>query len=527
MSKVAIYCRLSDEDRDKRNKTDESESIQNQKSMLVTYAVERGWDLYKIYCDEDYSGVDKKRPEWNELITDAESRKFNIVLCKTQSRFSRDMEMVEKYIHGKFYEWGIRFVSIVDHADTSVDGNKKARQINGLINEWYLEDLSDNIRRTLNHKKQNGEWTGSFAPYGYMRDPNNKNSMVIDEEAAEVVRKIFNMFLSGMGYHLIAKELNRHGILNPTSYKREKGSNYGNRSKSNQTLRATGNIWTDNTIYHLLRREEYIGVLCQNKTENISYKNQKRKINPKDKWTRTLNAHEPIIDIEMWERTQTKLAIRAYPSKGSGEKHIFSGKVFCGVCKNTLSKRDAPKDKYDFKYLKCRTYNNSPETCNNAKSIRFDLLEEIIVTQINEKLTEYYNPEKIVVEADTEQKVFDKLLKEKESLTSQIEKKNGIIKSLYFDKVERIISSEQFVEFNKTVQDSIDNLNKRIAEIDNRIELKAQNAEKSNNRELLLNKYSQISKLTHRIVDDFIEAVFIGKDIDKETPRKIQIIWNI
>lgn len=128
--KVAIYCRLSREDDDKLHECDESESIQNQKSMLINYAVEQNWDIYNIYCDEDYSGIDSKRPEFNRLLEDAKAHKFDIVLCKTQSRFTRDMEIVEKYLHNKFVEWNIRFVSLVDHVDTDDKGNKKSRQIN-------------------------------------------------------------------------------------------------------------------------------------------------------------------------------------------------------------------------------------------------------------------------------------------------------------------------------------------------------------------------------------------------------------
>ena len=287
-NKVAIYCRLSSEDENKSSPNDVSESIENQISMLTEYAKLHNMSIFDIYVDEDYSGADKNRPEWNELISDAENKKFNIVLCKHQSRFTRELEMVEKYIHDKFLEWNIRFVSIVDHADTEIVGNKKARQINGLINEWYLEDLSDNIRRTLNHKKQNGEWTGSFAPYGYMRDPDDKNHLMIDEEAAEVVREIFDMFLNGMGYLTIAQNLNNRGILNPANYKKSKGSKYSNRDGNRQ--RVTGNLWTNDTIYYILRKEEYVGTLCQNKTENVSYKNKRRQIHSRDKWTRTFNA---------------------------------------------------------------------------------------------------------------------------------------------------------------------------------------------------------------------------------------------
>ena len=161
-SKVAIYCRLSEEDRNKQHETDDSNSIQNQKSMLIQYVLEQGWEVYNIYSDDDYTGSDRRRPEFNKLLNDAEHRKFDIILCKTQSRFTRELELVEKYIHGLFPIWGIRFISIVDNADTANKGNKKSRQINGLVNEWYLEDLSENIRRTFDSKRKQGLHIGSF-----------------------------------------------------------------------------------------------------------------------------------------------------------------------------------------------------------------------------------------------------------------------------------------------------------------------------------------------------------------------------
>ena len=155
-SKVAIYCRLSEEDRNKQHETDDSNSIQNQKSMLIQYVLEQGWEVYNIYSDDDYTGSDRRRPEFNKLLNDAEHRKFDIILCKTQSRFTRELELVEKYIHGLFPIWGIRFISIVDNADTANKGNKKSRQINGLVNEWYLEDMSENIRSVLTDRRKNG-----------------------------------------------------------------------------------------------------------------------------------------------------------------------------------------------------------------------------------------------------------------------------------------------------------------------------------------------------------------------------------
>ena len=199
-NRVGIYCRLSDEDRFKKDKNDDSESIANQKSMLLKYALNKNWEVVNVYSDDDYSGADINRPKFNELIKDCEDGKIDIVLCKTQSRFSRDMEIIEKYLHNKFIEWNVRFISIVDNADTSIESNKKSRQINGLINEWYLEDLSQNIKRSLKNKREDGLFVGSFAPYGYMKSSENKYKLVIDLVASKVVKDIFKMYENGYGY---------------------------------------------------------------------------------------------------------------------------------------------------------------------------------------------------------------------------------------------------------------------------------------------------------------------------------------
>ena len=200
MARVAIYCRLSEEDRNKANPQADSESIQNQKSMLLGYAGQQGWEIYNLYSDEDFSGSDRRRPEFLKMLADAEKRKFDIVLCKTQSRFSRELEIVEKYIHGLFPEWGIRFISVVDSADTANKGNKKSRQINGLINEWFLEDLSENIRSVLTDKRRQGQHIGSFALYGYQKDEKQKNHLIIDPEASEVVRLIYSLYQQGFSF---------------------------------------------------------------------------------------------------------------------------------------------------------------------------------------------------------------------------------------------------------------------------------------------------------------------------------------
>ena len=286
MDKVAIYCRLSDEDKNKRSSTDESESITNQKNMLIKYAMAKGWNVYKIYSDDDYSGLDAERPEFNEMIKDAKAGKFNIILCKTQSRFTRDMEFVEKYLHNKFIEWNIRFVTVVDGADTSEKHNKKSRQINGLVNEWYCEDISDSIRAVLKSKQSSGKFIGSFASYGYMKDENDKNKLVIDEEASVVVRLIFNLYLQGNGAQRIVYILNEREIPNPTKYKHLKGFKYVNsQAKDNRGL------WNKTTVKRILKNYMYIGHMVQHKRQKVNYKIKKIRAVPPEDWILVENTH--------------------------------------------------------------------------------------------------------------------------------------------------------------------------------------------------------------------------------------------
>ena len=188
------------------------------------------------------------------MIEAAKQKKFQIILCKSQSRFTRDMELVEKYIHGLFPIWGIRFIAVADNADTEVKGNKKARQINGLVNEWYLEDLSENVRMVFDLKRREGKYIGGFPIYGYRKDPTDKNHIIPDPEAAEVVRQIYQWSLEGHGRQNIAHLLNRRGIPNPTRYKAERGWS------CNRPVKNDFGLWNKVTVGRILTNEMYTGV---------------------------------------------------------------------------------------------------------------------------------------------------------------------------------------------------------------------------------------------------------------------------
>lgn len=520
-----IYVRLSDEDRDKRCITDESESIQNQKSMLINYCIEQGWQIHNILCDEDYSGADRERPAFNQMLKDCEEGKVDIVLCKTQSRFSRDMEIIEKYIHGKFLEWNIRFVSIVDHADTSVAGNKKARQINGLVNEWYLEDLSDNIRKTLYHKKIKGEYCCPYAPYGYKLNPEDKHKFIIDPPAAEVVKSIFEMYKSGMGYMRIAKTLNEKQIPPPGVYKEMQGLNYRNPNAESTASRQ----WRDSSIYYILRQEVYTGAIVQGKSKNLSYKNKKRVKLPKSEWIVVPNMHEPIIDEDLWNAVQNLLKSRQGNDKQfkSDTKEInpLRGIVHCKECGSGMWRMSYQSGENRYKYYRCRTVKNSEGICDNIHSIRQINLEELILNEL-QKLSDTYFDE---TQISLQQKQSNRILameEERKQLKKKIAKIQNNSVQLYKDKLNGLINDEQFKLLNDNFNGEINQHNKRLELIEKEIERLSGEKQTALSRETILSKYKNVEKLTFELIHELIDGVYVGKINPETHEREIEIHWK-
>lgn len=515
--KVAIYCRLSEEDKNKLSKTDDSESIQNQKSMLIEYAVQKEWEIYNIYSDDDYTGADRNRPAFNQLLKDASKHKFDIVLCKTQSRFTRELEIVEKYIHGLFPIWNIRFVSIVDNADTEIKGNKKARQINGLINEWYLEDMSDNIKSVLTNKRKNGVHIGAFALYGYQKDPNQKGHLIIDEEAAQVVREVFTLFSQGMGKSAIARYLNEKGIPNPTEYKRLKGMRY----KLPKTKQCT--LWKYFSIADMLVNEIYIGNMIQGKYASISYKTKKNKSIPKEQWIRVKNTHEPIIDMQLWNTVQQMIQQKAKPFS-NGEIGIFARKAKCKYCGYVMRSTKSG----DRRYLKCATKNACKDACIGS-FISVSALEEFVLCEIKKLSEQYLNMDEL------EQNVVfnEKLNETKQNLQIQLkeyqEKMDSCsagIKTLYLDKVKGIITEDDFIQLSADLHKDKILFEKLIQELSSKIEELEEKQSNTTNRKEQLEKYVSLKNLNHEIVNELIESIVVGKRDPETKEIPIEINWK-
>lgn len=517
MARAALYCRLSEEDRNKANADDDSASIQNQKSMLLQYAMEQGWEVFHIYSDDDYTGSDRSRPEFQRLLADAQAHKFDIILCKTQSRFTRELELVEKYIHGLFPLWGIRFVSIVDNADTDNKGNKKSRQINGLVNEWYLEDMSDNIRSVLTNRREQGLHIGSFALYGYEKDPDRKGHLIVDPEAAVVVRRVFALFAQGYGKTAIARILNQEGIPNPTEYKRQKGLRY--RSPPGKT----GTLWKYPAIAHMLTNEIYLGNMVQGRYGSVSYKTKQNKPRPREQWIRVEHTHEAIIHRELWDQVQALLREKA-KSFTTGSVGLFARKARCMYCGYTMrSTKNRGRH-----YLQCTNRHVSREACPGA-FIPVEQLEQIVVREIN-RLSEGYldmaELERNLVLPSPLSARKRSLLEQQDRLRTKRSEYQKGLRELYLDKVRGVLSEEDFLSLSQDFSRERDRLERQLEEIGPRLEALEAATAPGDYRRALAERYTHLDHLTREMVEILIDHILVGRRQPGEAAAPVEIHWN-
>ena len=482
---VAIYCRLSKEDLDENKIDNLSRSIQNQKSMLTDFAEINGWQIFDIYCDDNLSGVARDRPEFNRLIRDASLRKFNIILCKNQSRFTRDMQLVEKYIHGLFPIWGIRFVGMVDGADTSVKGNKKARQINGLVNQWYLENLSDNIKATLKLKRIRGKYTGSVLPYGYRPDPDDINCFIIDPVAASVVRRIWEMHAGGIGAPTIARTLNEEGIPNPTSYAKLTGYSWHNRPSSS--------LWSAGCIYSILHNETYLGTLCQGRQLTPEGQFHSKKNIPKDQWVRTVGHHPAIIDDELLRRKTLR--------KTGYERTLF-----------------------------CPTRKKSPSHCKGA-FISEKHLESAILHELK-NLADRYSDDRVQIGICQDAQSAD-LIQERNRLKTAVELIEKEItayeqrsRDLYLKRATDGMSIDDFNSALSRIRNDVDKLRLKSKRASSELlHLNESIAAESIRMETVL-KAADFNHLDKTKVSMLIESVYVHKRDPKSGTQAIDITWK-
>lgn len=510
--KVAIYCRLSEEDKDKTS--EDSLSIQNQKNMLVQYALKEQWEIYHIYSDDDYTGADRKRPAFTQLLNDAEDKKFQVILCKTQSRFTRELELVERYIHGIFPALGIRFISIVDQVDSDNKSNKKSRQIHGLINEWYLEDLSDNIKAVLTSRRQQGFHIGAFPLYGYRKDPDQKGKLLIDSDSATVVRQIFSLYSEGMGMSGIARYLNDHHVPNPSAYKAQQGIRHlSNSGRYNH-------LWCYSTISNILSNEMYCGHMVQGKYRSLSYKTKNTVSCPPSQWIRVENTHEAIISPVLWAEV-------AHLREGKGRQyspsssHLFVGRVQCSHCGYRLHSTKSRGRRY----LRCPNQRRSSDGCQGA-FLSVATLEEIVLTAFHHLCEEYLDLSLLESPPPptNQSHTVAFLTQEKQRLTGKLAQYEGYLQRLYLDKVTDVLTDRDFSSL-------LTSFHEEKAQLESQLESYQQEiAQITLPNEpcppLDTQDYVKVERLTPKIVALLIDSIEVGKRAKGQPYPPIKIHWN-
>ena len=386
-----------------------------------------------------------------------------------------------------------------------------------MMDESYIEKMSVSIKSALKTKRKNGEHTGGLVLYGYLKDPNQKGHLIIDPVAAEVVREVFSLYNQGMGKTAIARELNNRGIPNPTQYKVEQGVAY---KKPPSEL---GTLWKYFSIDNMLHNEMYIGNMVQGKYGSVSYKSKKNKPKPKNQWNRVEGTHEAIIDIDLWNSVQSKINANFKPFSG-GKIGIFAKKCKCKHCGYTLKTSKSHEDRY----LRCPTRQVDKNTCVGSFVAEKTVKKEVL-KKLNELIKQYLNvdqlEEKVILNQLRNDK--EKLQKEISQYQANIDKKSKAIKNLYIDKVNGIISQEQFIEFNEDFQREKQGIETLLAEKQEELLELSNEQETLKSKRQILEQYVNVTELTREMIEGLIDYIEVGTKDPITKKKEIDIHWKI
>lgn len=496
---VGIYTRLSREDEKDNKFNKQSESIENQIKFLKSYVNSQNWNIVKIYTDDGYSGTNFDRPDFKNMISDIENNTINMVVTKDLSRLGRDYIDTGYYIEKYFPSRNIRYIAVTDNVDTydMSNTNNDMTPFKAVVNDMYAKDTSKKVRATLLTKAMNGESIKSFQPYGYKKDPNNKNKIIVDRVVSDNVFNIFEMYKSGKTKKEICNILNDKGIITPLRYK-EQTSNYCNPNKGYY-------LWSSSMITKILRDQIYTGDLVQHKTTKVNYKVKKTIKLEKEAFIVVENNHEPIVDKNTFKTVQTMLDKQAnewnYSNK---EPHLLKGLVYCSCgAKITYNKNHG-------KYFRCvcSTYKKSGvKFCNNIQYLREDKLINEVLKALQNNVNRYLDTEKLKYKGKKTKNKVDS----SNELKIHIELIDRKLKDLYEDKLNGIISTEMFMQISKDYEKQKKELKQKLdSEKNNKSEEKTRTsyeaAEKYINEVL---KLDDITKVDRNLLIKLIDKIII------------------
>lgn len=520
---AAIYVRLSRDD----NLEGESYSIGNQKKLLTKVAKEKGYTNLLIFCDDGISGVTMNRPDYIRMIEAIEDNKVSAVFVKDLSRLGRNYIEVGKLTEEFLPDHDIRLVAVSDNIDTQ-EGENELAPIKNLFNEWYARDISKKRRISNKIKGNAGEPLG-FPPYGYMKNLDGSKSWVVDEEAANVVRRIFNMTLEGMGTHQIADTLASEKVLTPACYWISKGIHRGGKKTAPNPY-----CWRSSVIVKMLDKQEYCGDVINFKTYSKSYKNKKRIENEPENWVIFKDVHEPIIERSVWELVQQKRAGKRKRKQTNGERNMFSGLLVCADCGSNLGFHFNQANP-DITYFNCMGYNRgSRKICTSTHYIRTDFLERVVLGEIRRltKLATQYESEfaEIIMGHSIKTARQERQLKEKElnSLVARDNELDNLFEHIYEDNVAGKISDDRFAKLSIKYETEQKEVTARIKELQTEIDSEKSKAVTSDMFMASVRKYTRAKKLTPLMLNELIEKIEVhqAEKIDGKTVQRLTIHYN-
>ena len=517
-----LYERLSRDD----NLEGESYSIGNQKKLLTKVAKEKGYTNLVHFLDDGISGVTMDRPGFVDMIQQLEQGKAAAVFVKDLSRLGRNYIEVGRLTEEFFPDHDIRLVAVSDNIDTA-EGENELAPIRNLFNEWYARDISKKRRISNKIKGNAGEPMGQ-PPYGYIKDPNDPKHWIVDDEAAQVVRRVYSMTLEGFGTEQIATQLEKDGVLTPRAYWLTKGIKRPGKGKQQPPTK-----WNSSTITKILSLQEYCGDILNFKTYSKSYKNKKRIDNDRENWVVFQDVHEAIIERAVYEQVQQKRGKIRKRRTNNGEHNMFSGLLVCANCGSNLHFH-FNQGNPEIKYFNCSNYKGNRGTCTSTHYVRVDFLEEVVLGEIRRltKFASLYEDEfvKAVIGHSQQAEQTDRKLKEKElkTLLARDEELDGLFERIYEDNVSGKLSDDRFAKMSRRYEDEQKELSEKIKKLRSEIEKQSSRSMTTDMFIGLVHKYTRARKLTPRMLNELIEKieVFNAEKIDGVWEQRLRIHYN-
>lgn len=514
--KAAIYIRLSEADEGKAYESD-SESILNQRNMLMKFVKDNNFIFVDEYVDDGYSGTDFERPGFMRMIEDIKNKEVNLVIVKDLSRLGRDHIMTGYYIETFFPENGIRFISLQEGYDNAV--NQASNDSSTFIiacNDYYSKQNSIKIRNVLNDKRRNGKFIGSAPSYGYLRDPDDKGHLIPDPEYAWVVKKIFEMAYNGVGLSEITTYLNDNNIKTPSSLKRK---NPNSKAKYNP-------MWTISSVKKILKNQMYVGDMVQSVQTKVSYKSKKKKALPKSNWDIVKNTHEALVDRFIFESVQNNVKRTNKSNVAKRDKRLFENLLYCKECGNTLTV--SYRKNHDYWTVNCNRYSRDPKRrmCEPHFS-PYEMLEEALLEVIKNTCKKYLKKLDISkISKNINKKDNSDVNNQINDLRKQEKDFIGKLDMLYQDKFNGIVSEEMYLRISRETEKSLVRTREKIQSLQDSKEEKKVNKSELKDYEDKIRKLIDIDNPSRELIQALIDKIIIDKDRNIEIIYKFSILNN-